>query len=564
MSLEPMQAVLWHKCGAADIRPLLGRDTGHQVIAWGQPSLWHDVMGIDVKPHKDRGTSVPIAAEPGRPDGFSLSLYRTAGVRNEVRLRVPPLITTECSAIKQARANEAAIDPDAPRTDNSPIAALVVFLIKMSDGTFHFRASLYSTLPGLLRTWIDHDRSGGHKNLGQIMLDAQEQRIWETLLESHTVLLYGPPGTGKTHLMLKLRRAFEEHPAELAFDWQDIQNSIKATRTSNALPSKRSWAFTTFHQSLTYESFVVGLRPIVETKGTSPGASTSASVGALRFETKNGIFLKLAAHAMQDESCSLLLIDELNRGNVADILGELITILELDKRLGPDGKPRTNTVTVTLPIEPENGQPKQEFQMPYHFYLLASMNSLDRSVAPIDSALRRRFRLINLRPDLELAQRMLLGNDDPDYGISDFNNVSDIQAKSLALRILSRINSSISSFWGPEFAMGHSYILSVKDATTLISVCNETILPQLFELYRDHPDGLRELLGTDEPYRLAIWPPETDTLDYGTSTSAPPELVNLQDPSMDHVQALMRLYWLGHGKLPTTKVSLQEDAAQNA
>jgi MoxR-like ATPase len=383
MSLQPVSAILWKICQAADVRALLGRGGGHQVIPWDDNGLWKETLNVSVAPEDQGGTSIHIEAEPGAAPSFDLSAYYHQG-RSEVRIKVPPILVAGSNVALRAQSSSAAIDPDGSLTDH-----YVVLLIKTLDGKVHLRSYLRSSLPEPVSGWLQPGSpSASGRRLGG--LDDQAQQVWETLLRRHTVLLYGPPGTGKTRLMLQIRGAFEHGPAAIAFDPSDLANPLKPTRLSDSLPRNRKGLFTTFHQSLTYETFVVGLRPIV------PSADADGSAAPLHFGPKDGIFLNLAAHSLKDESCSLLLIDELNRGNVADIFGELITLLESDKRLGKDGRPTPLTISVTLPLQPESPELKQSFQMPYHFYLLASMNSLDRSVAPLDSALRRRFRLVRL------------------------------------------------------------------------------------------------------------------------------------------------------------------------
>src|SRR5207247_9261393 len=123
-----------------------------------------------------------------------------------------------------------------------------------------------------------------------------------------------------------------------------------------------------------------------------------------------GLLLQLAAFARQPGCAALLAIDEINRGNVSRIFGEFITLLEPDKRLLKDGNVGERTVQVTLPyLRP--GQPVlldlggkevpivREFTLPRSLYTLASMNSVDKSVAPLDTALRRRFHVIELPAD---------------------------------------------------------------------------------------------------------------------------------------------------------------------
>src|SRR5262249_23713357 len=126
-----------------------------------------------------------------------------------------------------------------------------------------------------------------------------------------------------------------------------------------------------------------------------------------------GVLLELAEFARVPSHCSLLLIDEINRGNVSRVFGEFITLMEQSKRLAPSGQATADTVGVRLPyLSPAaelfvEGLPSpvpQPFTMPFDVYTLASMNSVDKSVAPLDSALRRRFHIFNLPAELSEIQ----------------------------------------------------------------------------------------------------------------------------------------------------------------
>ncbi len=236
--------------------------------------------------------------------------------------------------------------------------------------------------------------------LGQIVKALQEKR---------NVLLYGPPGAGKTHLMRLVEKAFRVGFDLLEFDAQaDDPAKFFRSRTVQLTrqPHRNDVEFVTFHPSTSYEAFVVGLRPTVEE-------------GALAYEVRPGPLLELAVRSARLDHAGLLLIDEINRGSAAEVFGELITLLERDKRLTADRKIGALTIGVRLghvpparpagwaPELPEFGPPVLQdgrLYLPDELYLVASMNSLDRSVAPLDSALRRRFRVVHLQPDLELLR----------------------------------------------------------------------------------------------------------------------------------------------------------------
>ena len=154
----------------------------------------------------------------------------------------------------------------------------------------------------------------------------------------------------------------------------------------------------------------------------------------------------------------VLVIDEINRGNVANIFGELITLLETDKRAGED-----NELTVTLPYS------KQSFSIPPNLYLLGTMNTADRSVEALDTALRRRFSFTEMQPDAQV-----LRDNVGDYGVVEGVDVA---------RILEALNSRLEQLLDRDHCLGHALLLRVQSLGDLRAAFRRNILPLLQEYF---------------------------------------------------------------------------------
>jgi 5-methylcytosine-specific restriction protein B len=278
--------------------------------------------------------------------------------------------------------------------------------------------------------------------------------ILELTKLTKNIILYGPPGTGKTYLVRKFVNEF-----------------LKATGKTNT----EFCTFVTFHQSFAYEEFVEGLKPKVN------------ETSALSYEVVPGVFREICnrAEAAWDIHGArapkfFLVIDEINRANIAKVFGELITLIEDDKRLG-----EPNGLQVRLPYS------GQSFGVPPNLYIIGTMNTADRSIALLDLALRRRFSFLEITPDENL--------------------LPDIAGVSLK-ELLAGLNERIELLLDRDHRIGHSYLMKVEDDKQLHFAWSNRVLPLLQEYFYNDNQKLHALLGEEflRPLTQKNFSPELD------------------------------------------------------
>lgn len=282
--------------------------------------------------------------------------------------------------------------------------------------------------------------------------------------ENFPLILYGPPGTGKTYKM--------QH--------EYIDKFAKEDRF-----------ITTFHQSFSYEEFVEGLKPVLADK---PDGDTSSDV---KYKIEKGIFYKACERAAElagyeskkDESETplqkciadvdrstkmdeaikenkivLLCIDEINRANVSVVFGDLISLIEPSKRIGAK-----NEMVVSLPYS------KEDFAVPANLMIVGTMNTADRSIQLLDSALRRRFRFEELLPDY-----------------------NEIKNSEKAKSILNAINARIRCLLDKDHQIGHSYFIEAKNDLDIFNALKDSVIPLLEEYFYNDAQKIRQILNEND------------------------------------------------------------------
>lgn len=337
------------------------------------------------------------------------------------------------------------------------------------------------------------------------------ERLNESWNLGRNVLLYGPPGTGKTRFLSELYdqvQARNERGRDLVARPEVPSLPLAYAATDDVGipgPIKTYWA--TFHQSYGYEDFILGYRPKIESGGVTLQAYAGILLDAV---------LELADESSETES-AVIFIDEVNRANASRVFGEFMTFLDFDYREG-------GQIPLPMPLRQlgfSNGKSEPivrldgsvahldyGFHFPKNIYIVATMNSVDRSAVPIDSALARRFNRIEMPPDREVLENAWeLKGDGP------IDLAHNHTAYEVALRLFDSLNSQIASDLGAEFELGHGLFLGLTGThqealesrafavtawNELARIWDDVLFPQLEDRYAGRPHSILKLLRVPE------------------------------------------------------------------
>ncbi len=312
-------------------------------------------------------------------------------------------------------------------------------------------------------------------------------------------ILYGPPGTGKTWNTVNYAVAIAEKKDVGAVEGEERED-VKAR--FDELKKQGQIAMVTFHQSFTYEDFIEGIRPVLKDESEN-----------VRYELSKGIFREIAERAYGDEENNyVLIIDEINRGNIAKIFGELITLIEPSKRIGGDDVAR-----VILPWS------KSSFGVPGNLYVVGTMNTADRSIALLDAALRRRFEFVEMMPELDRVRE----------------DVDGVNCR----KLLEIVNKRITVLLDREHQIGHTYFLDVEDMQALKRMFQNRIIPLLEEYFYNDWEKIDAVLNRNGFIRKIPIDPnlfkQSDLIDERKTIY---ELLPVDDPAWEDPERYRTIY----------------------
>lgn len=290
----------------------------------------------------------------------------------------------------------------------------------------------------------------------------EEKGIFQNMNQADKVeydknlILYGPPGTGKTYNSKIYAVAICDGKSI-----NELTDYDAVSERYEQLKEEHRVAFTTFHQSYGYEEFIEGIKPVADEGKRELG-----------YTIEPGLFKKFCDTACTDPQPYVFIIDEINRGNISKIFGELITLIEDTKR---EGMPEEMSA-----ILPYSGKP---FSVPENVYILGTMNTADRSIALMDTALRRRFQFIEMLPDTNVLRKIKA------------DKVGDLDI----VQMLEKINERILFLYDREHTIGHAFFTGLRGENATVeklgAIFEKSIIPLLQEYFYEDYQKIQLVLG---------------------------------------------------------------------
>ena len=334
-----------------------------------------------------------------------------------------------------------------------------------------------------------------------------QQTLWATM-QSHTV---DESVTVKlaTRVSPAVFDKFADSVWQLAGDWRDacadviaLVDQLKQGPQGGSLVQDEQdnnlvqrYSFVTFHQSYGYEEFVEGLRPVLRSDAEPSNAQAGeVETGEVAYEIRPGVFKELCRKArLAPDRRFAIVIDEINRGNISKIFGELITLIEPDKRDPLDGSPPPFEVTLAY-----SGK---KFSVPANVDIIGTMNTADRSLALLDTALRRRFEFVPLMPDTRAEKDPADPHSAPLSGllVTTVEGVIDVR------KLLETMNARIEALYDRDHCVGHAYLtglVTIDDGPARFEQLTQTfrkrIVPLLEEYFFEDWRKIRLVLGDNQ------------------------------------------------------------------
>lgn len=316
----------------------------------------------------------------------------------------------------------------------------------------------------LVEAIIELDKEGWFNDMPSIQNDDVQYPL--------NMIIYGPPGTGKTYSTVLYAVGICEN--------KSIQDLSKEPYEAvlaryNKLKTENRISFSTFHQSYGYEDFIEGIKPILN------NGDSSDSDSDIQYTIVPGTFKSFCDNAALGVKTGaglynnyVYIIDEINRGNISKIFGELITLVEPSKRMGAKEE-----IDVVLPYS------KTKFAVPINVYILGTMNTADRSIALMDTAIRRRFSFKEIMPNPDVLSGMVVKEDGESVNIA---------------KLLEIINQRIEYLYDREHMIGHAYFMPLKNNCTiekLGEIFENNIIPLLKEYFYEDYGKIQLILGDD-------------------------------------------------------------------